>query len=51
MVDNAENEIIPSKDNDDTYLCIEQMAGVSMEVRQRIQMNFFIKKDELFNHF
>ena len=49
IVDSSLNEILPTEEKDDTYLCIERMAGASMEVRQRIMMNFFVKKDELFS--
>lgn len=46
---NLQNEpILPNSDNDETYLGIEQLSGVTVITKQRIQLNFDIFDDELF---
>lgn len=49
IVNKDKKEIKPIAGLDDTYLIIERNAGASVEVRQRIQMNFFVKKDDLYD--
>jgi hypothetical protein len=49
LVDSNNTEIAIDPDRDDTYLGIEKISGVNVQARQRLQMNFQIKKDLLFS--
>lgn len=51
MVDHSHNEIKPNGDRDDIFLGVEQMSGVCAVAQQRLQMNFYIAKDTLFDFF
>ena len=41
--------ILPTPEVDETTMGIEQITGVSLLAKQRLQMNFQIMKDSLFN--
>lgn len=49
IVDKTGQQILPDESRDDTYLSVERISGLTMEARQRLQMNFYIKKDNLYN--
>ncbi|CDW87257.1 cd36 family protein [Stylonychia lemnae] len=42
--------ILPIQSEDDTFLGMEQHSGVNVQARQRLQLNFYIAKDNLFNY-
>jgi hypothetical protein len=48
-VDQNGHPILPNPEKDDTYLGIEKISGLTLEALQRLQMNFYIKKDDLYN--
>lgn len=41
--------ITPKIEVDETTMGIEQITGVNMVAKQRLQMSFQVKKDSLFN--
>lgn len=49
VIKNANGEVIKAnKDDDDTFLGMEKWTGVNVLARQRIQFNFAVFNDELF---
>ena len=38
------------EDKDDIFLGIEQTSGVNAQAKQRVQFNFVVTKDDLFNY-
>lgn len=41
--------IEPNADDDDTWLGVERLSGVNLVARERIQLNFQVPNDELFD--
>lgn len=48
IVDKSGQVIIPNETDDDTYLGIEQITGVNVQAMERIQNNFQVFNDTLF---
>ncbi len=50
IYDHNNNLILPDEKNDDIFLGIEQTSGVNAQAKQRVQFNFIVYKDNLFNY-
>jgi CD36 family len=49
IIDLKGDKMTPEISRDETTMGIEQITGVNMLAEQRLQMNFQVKRDSLFN--
>jgi hypothetical protein len=50
IINHAKNVITPDENRDDIFIGVEQMSGVSAAAKQRVQYNFHVVQDNLFNY-
>lgn len=50
LLDKTGKEIVPKRSIDDVYMTVEPLTGMSMSAGQRLALNFYLEKDELFEN-